>query len=112
MRTIPNNNIVFLSDEAFEKNFKTSMYRDKFLAMLLAIVSVYGCEAIVLNKNISNIVPIAMKRFNIYGGLKPNRRCRLVTIAIKSLEKRKLDDPMWKPIADRLGLNVKEFENF
>ena len=104
------NNVVFLLDEAFEKNFNTSMYTDRFLAQLLAIIYVYGCEKIVLNKNIQSIVPIAMKRFNIYGGLRPNRRCRLVQAAIKSLEKRGLDDPMWKPIAQRLKLNKGIFK--
>lgn len=110
--TLLKNNVVFLLDEAFEKNLNTSMYHDKFLAQLLAIVYVYGCEAIVLNKHIQAILPIAMKRFNIYGGLRPNRRCRLVKAAIRSLERRKIDDPMWKPIAERLDLNIKYFEHF
>jgi len=106
------NNTVFLLDEAFEKNLNTSMYRDKFLAQLLAITYVYACEAIVLNKNIQNILPIAMKRFNIYGGLRPNRRCRLLKAAIKSLEKRGVNDPLWKPIIERLGMKTKYFKGF
>ena len=105
-------NSLFLLDEAFEKNFNTSMYHDRFLAQLLAIIYVYGCESIILNKNIQNIVPIAMKRFNIYGGLRPNRRCRLVTAAIRSLEKRGVTDQLWKPIIERLGMKVEHFKGF
>jgi len=106
------NNAVFLLDEAFEKNLNTSLYHDKFLAQVLAIIYIYSCEAIVFNGIIQNIIPIAMKRFNILGGLEPNRRCRLVKAAIKSLEKRGVNDPLWKPIIERLGMKTKYFKGF